>query len=361
MRNKFREHMNFNDRQMDDIWNTATFIFDANILNNLYRYTKETREELLNAITALSERVWIPYQAAHEFFKNRNDVIFETVHRYSALEELASNLIKEIRTKLRIDSDDIELHRLESSIKSVIATKRDRDLLVMDPRNDDILEKLLTLIGDKVGDKFCEEELIKIYAEGEKRYEKNIPPGYKDVAKRKRGDHSEYGDLIIWHEIMKFSKDQQKNVIYITNDGKEDWWTIIHGQKLGPRQELIKEFHEETKMEFLMYSMEGFTKRFTSVSGQMISSQAVDEILSSSFDSLFSEMGIINVKKHAQAIESIKIRKKKLEVMTTQYAINPSRALEKRISKAKDALEQKERDLNDRITSDNAEYSMIYS
>ena len=94
--------------------------------------------------------------------------------------------------------------------------------------------------------------------EGKKRYERKIPPGYKDNDKSKRGDNSEYGDYFAWEEILAFSKEKKTDIIYVTNDQKEDWWNIIKGKTLGPRVELKKEFFEKTSKNFLLYTMNSF-------------------------------------------------------------------------------------------------------
>ena len=74
--------------------------------------------------------------------------------------------------------------------------------------------------------------------EGEKRYSKNIPPGYKDKGK---GGLREYCDLIIWKEILGYAKEENKNVTFMTDDVKEDWWER-NGKDLNFHSKLIKEF-----------------------------------------------------------------------------------------------------------------------
>lgn len=64
------------------LWNGCVFVFDTNVLLNLYRYTANTRDTLLTALDDLKDRVWIPYQVAYEYAKNRFDVICETIEKY---------------------------------------------------------------------------------------------------------------------------------------------------------------------------------------------------------------------------------------------------------------------------------------
>ncbi|WP_449349178.1 PIN-like domain-containing protein [Streptomyces shaanxiensis] len=50
---------------------------DANVLLNLYRYTEQARTDLLGALGALGDRLWVPHQVVDEFWRNRESVISE--------------------------------------------------------------------------------------------------------------------------------------------------------------------------------------------------------------------------------------------------------------------------------------------
>lgn len=70
-------------------------------------------------------------------------------------------------------------------------------------------------------------ELSEIYGicdDGEKRYKKENPPGYKD-AKEKDGIRK-YSDLIWWKEVIQYARKSRKNIVLVTDDVKEDWWKI---------------------------------------------------------------------------------------------------------------------------------------
>ena len=85
---------------------------------------------------------------------------------------------------------------------------------------DDILDKLLLLFDGKVGEGFDKSKISEIEKEGADRYKKKIPPGYKDNKK----SNNNYGDLIIWKELLQYAKENSKGIIFITGDRKEDWW-----------------------------------------------------------------------------------------------------------------------------------------
>ena len=112
-------------------------------------------------------------------------------------------------------------------------------------KGDNILEEITKLYEGKVGRPYTAERLAEMYKEGEDRYEKRIPPGYKDKDK-KTGDRHRFGDLIIWFQMIDKSKEVECDILFVTDDKKEDWWQIHKGDKISARRELIAEFRKET-------------------------------------------------------------------------------------------------------------------
>ncbi len=64
-------------------WKESLFVFDTNLLLNLYRYQSSTRDELLKVLGQLSGRIWIPHHVALEFQRNRLKVIAEQTRRFT--------------------------------------------------------------------------------------------------------------------------------------------------------------------------------------------------------------------------------------------------------------------------------------
>jgi len=65
MRNAIREYIELSDVEKKSLWDTATFVFDTNVFLNLYRYSQKTRDALLDAMTQLEDRIWMPYHVAY--------------------------------------------------------------------------------------------------------------------------------------------------------------------------------------------------------------------------------------------------------------------------------------------------------
>ena len=278
MRNAIQEYLNYTNEEKKELWNHATFVFDTNVYLNLYRYTGKTREQLLSALSELKDRLWMPNHVAREFMKNRIGIIWETNNQYSVLRTEADKYIELCRSSLKLDQNNQGLAELKAQMKAWIDTSMRDNVAVTNPDSDAILNQLLLLYEGKVGLAYSKEEMESIEQEGRQRYEKSVPPGYKDYNKQK-GDNlnNVYGDFVVWKQILKYASSEKKDIILVTNDQKEDWWEILHGQTHGPRIELRKEFFTETSQKFHMYSMSNFISRFESENGN-IDRGAIDEI-----------------------------------------------------------------------------------
>lgn len=279
MRDAVKEYIYYSEEEKRDLWDNAIFVFDTNVYLNLYRYTFKTRELLLSAFSGLKERLWMPNHVAHEYMKNRNEVIWETNHQYDTLQSEANKFIELCRTTLKLEKSDTDLGMLSTQMSDWIKNAKTKNIIVSELYADSILQHLLTLYAGKVGKAFSNEELRTLEQEGKTRYAAEIPPGYRDSGKQKVNNlNNIYGDLIVWKQIITYAATEKKDIILVTNDQKEDWWEMVHGQTIGPRIELRKEFFESTKQRFHMYSMRSFITRYESGNDIKIDSKTIDEI-----------------------------------------------------------------------------------
>lgn len=279
MKSAIREYIELKENDKSTLWQTATFVFDTNVYLDLYRYSQKTRVALLQAMEQLSDRIWMPNHVAHEFMKDRVEVIFETINRHSKIQPEIEKFVKLCASTLRIKENTPEVQALKKYVQNWVAQNETQNLLVKDIVDDPVLEKILELYDGKVGAAFDEEELIKLKEEGKSRYEDKIPPGYKDAKKMREGDdNNAYGDFIIWKEILRYAKENNKDIIFVTEDGKEDWWNIFEGKTIGPRIEVRKEFIDYTSQKFHMYSMDSFLRHLNRDDVATIDSSIIDEV-----------------------------------------------------------------------------------
>jgi len=267
MKREFIGYYNPTEKEINDSWNNGIFVFDANTLLNLYRYTESTRTDFLNALKTIKNRLFLPHQAALEYHTNRLAVIEGIEASYTKIKEILKTNFED---HLRPQVNQFKKH---PAIKIDKILKMQSDFLLKIEReldyektnhpdfksNDKVLVELTSLFDGLVGNEYSKEELKKIYEEGKERYADSVPPGYKDLdAKKKKGNRFIYGDLIIWKEVIDYTKKEKRPIIFITDDRKEDWWTIENGKTIRPREELIKEFFDLTGIRILIYNADNF-------------------------------------------------------------------------------------------------------
>lgn len=290
MRKSFPGYYKPSQAELQEVWKDCLIVLDANVMLNLYRYTEATRETLLKVIELHADKIWIPHQVALEYHFNRDSVIDQQYKAYDLVSEIIAAIPNQIAGGLgkfskhpTINTKKIIMDITEITEKisgEIIGQKKGHPNLL----NDDSLgHKLSNVLQDKVGEPFTQDKLNGIYSEGATRYERKIPPGYKDNPKQEKRYfrdceiESRYGDLIVWKQILEKANEVKKPIILVTDDTKEDWWQRQGGMTLGPRPELVDEMMVTTGNKFYMYQ----TDMFIEVAEKQLdegSSQAIEEV-----------------------------------------------------------------------------------
>ncbi|RYM35734.1 hypothetical protein ERX46_01700 [Brumimicrobium glaciale] len=276
MKTKFKEHhiIDF----VEQIYKDAIIVLDTNSILNLYRYSEENRGKYFEILKKAKDRLYLTHHICNEFYKNRLTII----ENRSSFKDTIKELIEENQNKLlniinnysgpdkynsalSILKHENELKEcivseLETSLKKIDSSidkfKQDLDFNYVQGK-DPILEELVEIINDKVSLELTLEETEAIYKGGIERYEKEIPPGYKDNHK---DSIEKFGDLIIWNELQALSVKTSKPILFISDDRKEDWAIKFKGHDLGPRKELIKEFIKNTNNLFYSITTKNFIR-----------------------------------------------------------------------------------------------------
>jgi hypothetical protein len=77
--------------------------------------------------------------------------------------------------------------------------------------------------------------------------------------------------------MIEKARSDKKPIIFVTDDGKSDWWYIHHGKKVGPHPELVEEFLTVTGQQFHIYELPQFL-RYSVETGSAIKPEAVQKI-----------------------------------------------------------------------------------
>jgi predicted nucleic acid-binding protein len=278
MRSKFPGYYRPTNDEFKELWEKALFVFDANVLLDLFRYSDDTVNALIQNISNLGKRVWIPYRVSLEYHRNLNEVISTQINSYKRTIEILEEFKKQLDEKRSHPFLDKNLHdeikAFCEKFESELSKKKDEvELLITE---NSIKEKISILLDDKVGENFDQTKIDKICSDGVKRYADKCPPGYMDC-KGKQGIEM-YGDLIIWNEIIEKSKAENSHIILITGDVKEDWFLRHSGKTLGPRPELIHEFKSETTKLFYAYPTNQFLEYSNKYFSSNIDKQVIAEV-----------------------------------------------------------------------------------
>lgn len=264
------------------LWRDGIFALGANVLLNLYRYSSETRQELENALIGIKDKLFVSHQAAKEFLRNRIVVTASQAEEYTKATKAISDLTATIANKKKHPFlDDGELPPF-LKITEVVTNQLDaqKEKLLKRLTEDEILDFVEKYFDGRTGEAFSPEELSSIATEGQKRYEQEIPPGYKDGNKDQSGDpYRKFGDLILWKQLIQKAKNENKPLIFITDDQKEDWWQEQSGRTIGPRPELREEFLKESGQNFWMYTVDRFIAESAKHRKTVISEQVIAEII----------------------------------------------------------------------------------
>lgn len=270
MKSTFFGFYSIDEESLRNIWKSKStlFVFDTNCLLNLYRCEDQTRDDILNVMKEIASRSWIPFQVGFEYQKNRRIVIEESINSLNKIQQELESIyknnilsscgikkhlynslsdeIQELQEKIKKPIDDY----IQNKISPRIASKKSISEL------DIIRNRIDTIIQDKVGSAPTQEKINAINEEGKTRYANKQPPGFMDENKKESSFFAKvelqdkFGDLYLWKEIIEISKSEKiKNVIFICDDNKKDWWFIQSGKTHGVLESLKTEICNESNID----------------------------------------------------------------------------------------------------------------
>jgi hypothetical protein len=275
MRDLFPGFYKRTEEELSKLWEEGIFVFDTNMLLNIYRYTQKTRERYFEILDLLKKRgqIWIPHQVAYEYQANRIDVMQGQLDAYTEVSNILQTTWQKLESSREpykskhgfIDAKKLS-DELTSAIKNAKTTvmqgkekvKREYEALKKD---DTLLDTLERLFQGNIGNPYNGSRLETLYRQAQLRIELKIPPGWEDEGK---GNFKAYGDIILWFQLIDYARIQKKPLIFVTDDGKKDWWVRdIKGKPIKPLPALIQEMLVETCVLLHMYQGYEFLEQAT--------------------------------------------------------------------------------------------------
>ncbi|SFD76130.1 PIN domain-containing protein [Flavobacterium phragmitis] len=240
----------FQYEALEKIDKNCIFILDTNVLFVPFDASEKSTSEIKEILKKLKDKnkLFIPARVAREFANNR-------------AKRIGDLFLKVRQTKENLNSgpyklDDYPLLEGNSNYKSVKDKFSQISSLIKESRNllDNIETDIKTWNWDDAVSKIYKEiftadtiiEVQKTESEIIKdlqfRIDYKIAPGFKDSAKIDDG----IGDLIIWTTVLEIAKSKKTDIVFVSNDQKNDWFYKQDKIGLYPRFELFDEFRRFT-------------------------------------------------------------------------------------------------------------------
>jgi hypothetical protein len=283
MRTEFPGYYRHSKRELRTLWNSAVVVPDTNVLLTLYRLGEPTREKLLAILGGLGERLFVPYQVALEFQKNRLGVIEEQKKAYDdldkELEKLSKSVLQRLRQHPRLDKGELgqQIEAALTPIREEIASvKESHPNPLIDGHalgSDTVRDALDKALKGRVGQPRDPEQLKQV---GAPRYETEQAPGWKD---KEKPEPEKYGDLAIWLDAIQRAKDEDRPLILVTEERKEDWWWVDGGVLIGPCPELVEEMKEKAGQAFHLCNLAQFMQESSEALGLELSEDERDDVV----------------------------------------------------------------------------------
>lgn len=272
MKRKFKAYYRPSDDEKRSAMKDAYIIFDTNALIDILRLSPDLSDKTLGIIEKHKASIRIPQHVAWEYHRH---VLATSAEMFAMIENARRNfdfepLNKALKSQLTDEGNSNRFPKdclnrctgelLESFKKIQTLLQNLEEYYRLSFINQGIQTRVSELLGDCLMDGLSQEYIAGKKAEWQTRYDKKTPPGYKDADK----NDNKFGDLIIWNEILDIAKKDNKNIVFVSNDLKEDWLLRLSGKTWGPRIELLEEFDNYTgytgKM-LLIYSLDQFLKQ----------------------------------------------------------------------------------------------------
>ena len=242
------------------IQNNHIIFGDTNVFLRIYDYSPEFAEFAINCLSAVRNSLYLTYTSSLEYNKHyqgkyasaktkienynkrldeitekyKEDVSkeFERIEQYHFpdMQELKTLAIEKVTELKKLFDDYYDNHELLVAVNE--------QYLEQDP-----IKGFVDSMFERVLLPYSIERLYELCDEGKKRFKKGTPPGFKD--KEKDGVR-QYSDFLLWNEIIEYSAHLHKDIVFVTDDVKADWWDTVTTDDGS----IVKIFHPKLVEEF---------------------------------------------------------------------------------------------------------------
>lgn len=282
MLKQFPEYYRVSRKDLLEKFDDFYIVLDACALLDIFRLKSDLVDKVFDVIEHYKEKFFVTNHAAYEYNRRVNDVLETQMNKIEEARKAFDAFIRSFQAQRNYPYISLPASHLMERLKKQI----DKDFIEQKQYLENQLvtgsyqNRMAMLLDGHVLQSFSKEEIADIEKEGEERYSNKIPPGWKDASK----DENRYGDLVNWKEILRFAKENDKSILFVSNDVKQDWIVEVRGKKLGVQPLLLKEFYEttgKTSQLFHIYTLESFLQLINEHDKSVVSEETVKDITES--------------------------------------------------------------------------------
>ena len=256
----FAGYASVGEEDIESALQSGLVVLDTNALLHLYSFHGQARQDFLNILTKLGSRLFVPHQVMEEFWRNRRQALIDNSRKFKEREEIGA-LWSDFQRKYdrwhrravsRAEIKSETFTAVEQSVKKLLGEMTAHEDKITTTGvdtptfEDEVLKHLETILEGRVGPMPSPEERSEMQIEGERRVKERIPPGYEDKAKT---DRRSVGDYFVWAQAIREAESMSPSpdLVFITQDNKEDWWLYPGTEEQRARPELVAEYRERTQ------------------------------------------------------------------------------------------------------------------
>lgn len=195
MKEEFSGFYGLEEEEVENLYRNkeTVFIFDTNILLNLYRCEKKTRDTFISIWKSMKEQVWVPYHVILEYQRNRIQSIEDNVNDLDSIpKELELKIIEIFNNLKNSKSSTIsryselnkEIEKLEEKVIAAVKLFKTNqiekriDFIDLINKKDVVRESLDGLLSNRIGKAPSQDEIDNINNKGKQRYKIKNWPGF---------------------------------------------------------------------------------------------------------------------------------------------------------------------------------------
>ena len=269
----------YSDEVLARVWSSGLIVLDANVLLHLYRVDSKLRDALFKILENknIASRLFVPHQVATEFFSNRVSVIAGQLRTLETMKKRVSETLQALpdtkdTPRFLIDREKLKTTLKEFEAKILEFLSEAQASYPASVSQDEILDRLSPILSAHTGAGPDSGKRRSLVEEGTRRVKEKVPPGFHDGAK------PENGDYLVWAQCLERCAAENRDLLLITDDNKEDWWHRVSAYTVGPRPELRREFYQAVPdADFVLATFETFIERIAKYVFPTLPAELVDD------------------------------------------------------------------------------------